>query len=396
MFEFSDDLDVFRSWPTGRLVSERDAVVRQQRQLRMKELASARVLDERGQIDATVGRDGESARTVREKLETARALESLPAVAAAAYAGRLSSEQLRPVVALADEQSDAEWARRAPNVAPADLARLARTKVKPTLEEGRARYAARSLRMWWTKDTGMLHLHGQLPDVMGAKVERTIQRTAERAKPPKGQAWDSFEHRAADALAGMCDAVAVAERVETPTMAAQPLLVVEVPQSGPAEVAGIPLPDAMVEAAAGERADRTGPRRRSGPPHHRRQAVGRSVTQGPAGGDAARRPLPHPRLRDQPRAPRPSSAPEVVGRHRRPRQPRHGLRRRRPPPDARPPRTVGPRRQPQPTRRAAARARGRPHGRGRRSNSDFLRDVRDRTPHDAAPRAIPRRRWRAS
>ena len=131
-----------------------------------------------------------------------------------------------------------------PRISP----RLARTKVKPTLEEGRARYEARSLRMWWTKDNGMLHIHGQLPDVMGAKVERTIQRLTERAKPPKGQAWDSFEHRAADALGGMCDAVAVAEQVETPTLALQPLFVVEVPQSGPAEVAGIPLPDAMVEA----------------------------------------------------------------------------------------------------------------------------------------------------
>ena len=82
---------------------------------------------------------------------------------------------------------------------------------------------------------------------MGVKVERTIQRMTEQSKPPNGRPWASFEHRAADALAGMCDAVAVTEQVETPSMAAQPLLVVEVPQSGPAEIAGIPLPDAMVE-----------------------------------------------------------------------------------------------------------------------------------------------------
>lgn len=247
MFDIVDHLDELRSWPTDRLHAHHVHLVGEQRRLHLEDLDVLRVLDERGQIDATVGRDGESARTVREQLETARALESLPAVAAAAHAGRLSHEQLSSVVKLADEASDAEWAARAPNVAPADLARLARTKVKPTLEEGRARYDARSLRMWWTKDTGMLHIHGQLPDVMGAKVERTIQRMTEQAKPPKGQPWDSFEHRAADALGAMCDAVSVAERVETPTMATQPLLVVEVPQSGPAEVAGIPLPDAMVE-----------------------------------------------------------------------------------------------------------------------------------------------------
>ncbi len=78
--------------------------------MQSEELAIVRVLDERGRIDVSVGVDGESARTVREKVETARALESLPAVAAAAHAGRLSAEQLDAVVRLADEESDAEWA----------------------------------------------------------------------------------------------------------------------------------------------------------------------------------------------------------------------------------------------------------------------------------------------
>ncbi len=82
-----------------------------------------------------------------------------------------------PVVALADENTDAEWARRAPNVTPADLARLARTKVKPTVEDARARREARSLRMWWQHDTAMLHLHGALADVDGARFEATINRS---------------------------------------------------------------------------------------------------------------------------------------------------------------------------------------------------------------------------
>jgi hypothetical protein len=45
----------------------------------------------------------------------------------------------------------------------------------------------------------------------------------------------------------MCDAVEVAEKVETPQLAPRPLFCVDVPEDGPAEVAGIPLPDAMVE-----------------------------------------------------------------------------------------------------------------------------------------------------
>jgi Domain of unknown function (DUF222) len=245
VFVVSERLDEMRSWPTDRLAAHRDEMVREQRRLRVEELTAVRVLDERGQIDVGMaGRDGVSERTMRESVETARALESLPAVAAAAYAGDLSGEQLGSVVALADQESDAEWARRAPNVAPADLARLARTKSKPTVEDGRARREARSLRMWWQRDTGMLHVRGELPDVMGAKFEATINRMSDRKKPPKGQLWDTREHRNADSLADLCD---ISETAEPPAAAAKPLLVVEVPLTGPAEVAGIPLPDAMVE-----------------------------------------------------------------------------------------------------------------------------------------------------
>ena len=45
----------------------------------------------------------------------------------------------------------------------------------------------------------------------------------------------------------MCEAVDVAERIETPMAASKPLFVVEASQDGPVTVAGIPLPDAMVE-----------------------------------------------------------------------------------------------------------------------------------------------------
>jgi Domain of unknown function (DUF222)/HNH endonuclease len=226
-------------------MARREVLVREQRRSRVEELAIVRVLDERGKIDvAMAGRDGVSERSLRETVETARALESLPAVAAAAYAGDLSGEQLGSVVALADESTDVEWARRAPNVAPVDLARLARTKTKPTVEDGRARREARSLRMWWQKDTGMLHVRGELADIDGARFEATINRMIDRKKPPKGQPWDSREHRSADALVDLCD---FAETSEGPTAAAKPLLVVEVPLTGPAEIVGIPLPDAMVE-----------------------------------------------------------------------------------------------------------------------------------------------------
>jgi Domain of unknown function (DUF222) len=247
MFDIADHLDELRCWPTDRLRRELDALVGEQRRLRTKELAVLRVLDERGQVDPTLDERGESPREMRDKLETARALESLPEIAAVAYEGELSSEQLSSVTKLADEASDAEWARRAPRVAPVELARLARNAVKPSTEDSRQRYEARSLRMWWTPDKGMLQLHGQLPDVMGATFEATIQHLTEQAKPGKGQAWDSFEHRAADALVGLCERRDPREGTETPTLAPRPVVQVHVPEHGPAEIAGIPIADSLLE-----------------------------------------------------------------------------------------------------------------------------------------------------
>jgi hypothetical protein len=150
MFDVVDHLDELRSWPTDRLVARRHEVVRAKRRLEIEELDILRVLDERGRVDPTVGDQGESPSTLRDKLETARVLESLPEIAAVAYEGDLSAEQLSSVAKLADEASDVEWARRAPRVAPGELARLARNASKPSTEDSRARYAARSLRMWWT------------------------------------------------------------------------------------------------------------------------------------------------------------------------------------------------------------------------------------------------------
>jgi hypothetical protein len=247
MFDVGRHLDELRSWPTDRLEARRIELVKVQREARLEELDVLRVLDERGQIDVTLGRDGESARTVREKVETARALESLPAVAAAAHAGLLSDEQLVETVKLADEESDAEWAQRAPNMTPADLARKARTKTKPTVEESMARHAARHFWMRWNHEHTMLQVHGELPDVMGVKFKATIDKLVEAMRPAPGSAWERRDRRAADALVQMCDAVDVAEKVETPQLAPQPLFCVDVPPEGPAEIAGIALPDAMVE-----------------------------------------------------------------------------------------------------------------------------------------------------
>jgi hypothetical protein len=237
--------DVFHAWSTERLLRERDDLVAQQRRLHARELAVLAVLDERGRVDCSRGAGGESARTVREKVETARALEAPPHIAAAAGAGALSDEQLAEVTRVADEHTDAEWAARAPGMDPGDLARLARRQAKPTAEDSRKRRAARSLRMWWSDDQTMLSIRGQLPDVMGAQFEATVNALVEQMRPAQGHAWDSYEQRDADALLMVCESSG--EQDYGPSLTTRPLLQVLVQLEGPADIAGIPIADALLE-----------------------------------------------------------------------------------------------------------------------------------------------------
>ena len=113
-------------------------------------------------------------------------MESLPAIAAAAAAGRLSDEQLAAVAQLADEASDAECAERAPNCSPVDLRRMARTQTKPTVEESWRRRDERALWMRWDEHRAMLRFGGELPDVMGGEFEQTINELVDKLRPRSG------------------------------------------------------------------------------------------------------------------------------------------------------------------------------------------------------------------
>jgi hypothetical protein len=95
----------------------------------------------------------------------------------------------------------------------------------------------------------MLTIRGALADLDGSLFENTINQLIEQMRPPKGQAWDSRDHRAADALVQLCQRAHEPCDCDesTPTRASKPLLQVQVPLSGPATVAGVPLPDAVVE-----------------------------------------------------------------------------------------------------------------------------------------------------
>ena len=64
-------------------------------------------------------------------------------------------------------------------------------------------------------------------------------------RPAPGQVWDSFEHRAADALVSLCEQPEVSD--ETATLAPGPVLQTLIPLSGPAEIAGVPIADSRLE-----------------------------------------------------------------------------------------------------------------------------------------------------
>jgi len=227
-------VDELRTQPTEWLRAEHRSAVREQRRLKARELAILSVLDERRSIPEPT--PGMSARAVRDSLEVARALESLPAIAETAHSGALSWDQLKPMVEIATPESDAEWAERGPTWAPADLQRRARAARVVTAEDAAARREARELRCWSDPDAGMVAGRFRLPDVDGVLVKSILEEMAERMRPAKGQPWDRLEHRMADAFVDLCQNYADV----TSTRRHRPLVVVHT-NGESAEVDGIPL-----------------------------------------------------------------------------------------------------------------------------------------------------------
>jgi len=248
-FDFQELLNDLRCHSTEWLEERRESLVREQRRLQVEELGVLAVLGERGAVDDSLaGKDGTRTRDVRRKRKTAENLKRQPKLAQAAAKGKLSEEQLNHASDLAgdDPDRDEEWAEQAPNWSPEDLAARVRALRTPTAEDGAARRAARELRWWWRQDQGMLDGRFSLPDIDGAVFESVLNEMIGRMRPAQGQPWDTREHRGADALVELCRSYAVMRGDETSTAPA-PHLIVQVPLHGPATVAGVPLPDAMVE-----------------------------------------------------------------------------------------------------------------------------------------------------
>jgi hypothetical protein len=254
MFVLADHLDELRCHSTEWLRTRRAELVRAQRAMYTEQLAITKVLDERHAIDTATEslerRDGVAPRTVRTELELSRQLGELPAIAAAAHAGDLSFDQLKPLVEIATPETDAEWAQRAPNYAPVDLELVARRQRVVTAEDAEKRREAREFRVWLRRDTGMYAVRGELPDIDGALVKSVFDVMIERRRPPKGGTWDTRAHRGADALVDLCTNYADA----VPIRHTKPHVVVHVPLEGPAEVDGIPIAETTLAQVMGDAA----------------------------------------------------------------------------------------------------------------------------------------------
>ena len=130
-----------------------------------------------------------------------------------------------------------------------------------------ARWRARSLRTWWNADHTVLHLHGELPGHLGAKVEATLHEVMEEHRsPPKARPGAPTPNAPPTPSASSATATRTpaanrrrrrhrplrrtrARRTATyqPTAARKPVVSVHVPLVGPATIVGVPIPDALLE-----------------------------------------------------------------------------------------------------------------------------------------------------
>ncbi len=251
MSTFNDLLFELRCWETDRLRAERERVIVERRKLRTRELALTRVLDERDALAKDqAARDGETEAQSQRKRETAKKLEQLPNLGAAAMNGELSDEQLEPAADLADEDSDEEITERAKHASPVELQRMARDRRRAAREDSVKRRNRRSLRKW-VDDDGFLCGRFELPlEHGGAIVEAFFDQVTQRMKPATGEAWEPLDRRQADVLIGLCQLEAGADdRAEHATVGARVDVHVDITLDGEATMCGVPLPDEWVDAA---------------------------------------------------------------------------------------------------------------------------------------------------
>jgi hypothetical protein len=156
----------------------------------------------RDAADWAAGRLGVSRRAAADEMEVGRRLGALPALAAAAAAGELSSEQAKPVVAVADPATDAAWADAAPSMGVGSLRRRAAKARRPAAADHAAARAARIFESWTAGQE--LRFKGTVPVDDGARLLKAIERSMP-ARDPQHPA--TLGQRHADGLLALASTV---------------------------------------------------------------------------------------------------------------------------------------------------------------------------------------------
>jgi hypothetical protein len=156
----------------------------------------------RDAADWAAGRLGVSRRAAADEMEVGRRLGALPALAAAAAAGELSSEQAKPVVAVAEPATDAAWADAAPSMGVGSLRRRAAKARRPAAADHAAARAARIFESWTAGQE--LRFKGSVPVDDGARLLKAIERSMP-ARDPRSAA--TLGQRHADGLLALASTV---------------------------------------------------------------------------------------------------------------------------------------------------------------------------------------------
>ncbi len=138
------------------------------------------------------------------------ALRELPEVEEAFFAGEISLDKARMLAPVVLPEDDAEWAQRARESTPGQLARQCREERRSRLvtdaEHERVQRVERSLRMWWD-EFNMFHLSGLFPPEEGSLLEQAIKRGTEKREAGLPGGFDPDNPlfaRQADALVSLC------------------------------------------------------------------------------------------------------------------------------------------------------------------------------------------------
>ena len=148
-----------------------------------------------------VQRCGVSAATAREWVTAAAKLPSLPKIADALSRGKLSFDQVKPLVEVAKPETDAQLAEQATHWSAKQVRELALAARNQSEERSTGFYARRFLRF----DDRRRTLTGTLPEDQYAVVKSSLIARASRRRRDR----TPFDQRMADALVSVCQADAI-------------------------------------------------------------------------------------------------------------------------------------------------------------------------------------------